>query len=238
MSETSNPSSKPVITTYISEEQLKELRGRRVYPYDMDSCNIPFSIPYMPMVPLPDDVQPLLSPTSIPSPGSVVKVSFLDPKLKDFSFVPQTPGSAGVDLRACSLTSTVDQSEYRDVPDSILAVLTSRKTTYVSAGITLEIPQGYVGLIFPRSSSARLNIKLANTVGVIDSDYRGPIILAMKTQRLGVKGKWDEDEYLVERYERLAQLVVVPCFTNYQVVESPLGETERGSAGFGSTGKI
>jgi dUTP pyrophosphatase len=103
------------------------------------------------------------------------------------------------------------------------------ETVKVSTGIAIEIPNGYFGAIFARSGLAtKKGLRPANCVGVIDSDYRGEIIVALHN---------DSDEKQdVEVGERIAQLVIMPYLpVTYKYTES-LSETERGAAGFGSTG--
>ncbi len=96
-------------------------------------------------------------------------------------------------------------------------------------GIAMEIPKGYVGLAFPRSSVSNKNMGLVNSVGVIDSDYRGEI-----------KAKFRPDaDYpvLYEVGDRIAQIVIIP----YPEIEfeevDELSDTDRGTGGYGSTGK-
>ena len=96
-------------------------------------------------------------------------------------------------------------------------------------GIAVEIPPGYVGLVFPRSSVCKTGLSLANSVGVIDSDYRGSISLVF------YKGA-----ELIEAYsygDRIGQLVIVPIPEVEFVEAEELSETERGAGGYGSTGK-
>jgi len=105
-------------------------------------------------------------------------------------------------------------------------------TCLMNTGVKVEIPPGYVGLVFPRSGLAsKKGIVLANTVGVIDSDYRGYIMCAVRNT--------SNVPYTIKKYERIAQLVVVPCLvgTPYRVYhEDELTNTERGEGGFGHTG--
>ena len=94
-------------------------------------------------------------------------------------------------------------------------------------GIALEIPYGFVGLVFPRSSIRKTDLILSNSVGVIDSGYRGEIQATFK--RSGV--------YVYEVGDRGAQLIIIP----HPIIEwnevNELNNTERGEGGFGSTGK-
>lgn len=124
-----------------------------------------------------------------------------------------TPHSAGLDL-------------YADTS----CLLVNHVTKTVGTGIAVEIPEGYVGLLFVRSSLGKAGVALVNDVGVIDSDYRGEIKLAM-IYSATVGGHY------VQQGDRIAQLVVVPAplFELEEVEE--LSETARGEGGFGSTGK-
>ena len=103
----------------------------------------------------------------------------------------------------------------------------------IHTGVRVEIPFGYVGLLFSRSSLATTGWILGNSVGVIDSDYRGEIIV--KLRYIG-----DADDYSApfEIGDRIAQLVVVSCISpNLWEVGDVDFNTKRGSGGFGSTGK-
>lgn len=96
-------------------------------------------------------------------------------------------------------------------------------------GLAIEIPQGYVGLIFPRSSISKTDMCLRNSVGVIDSGYRGEIIFKFKRFVDGVK--------LYKEGDRVGQLIIMP-YPHITLVETDdLSETNRGNGGFGSTGK-
>lgn len=96
-------------------------------------------------------------------------------------------------------------------------------------GLAFEIPQGYVGLLFPRSSNSRTNLVLSNSVGVLDSGYRGEVTFKFKqVPRHG-------DAYI--RGERIGQIIILPYPKIYFVVSDELSETERGAGGYGSTGK-
>ena len=96
-------------------------------------------------------------------------------------------------------------------------------------GLAIEIPDGYVGLIFPRSSVSKTSLCLRNSVGVIDSGYRGEIKL-----RFGVDNN-SKIEYSL--YDKVGQLVFMKI-PNINLIESEfLSDSERGEGGFGSTGK-
>ena len=137
-------------------------------------------------------------------------------KLNDKATVP-TYGSAfaaGADLYACE-----------DAPVTIEA----GQTVLVHTGIAMAIPQGYVGLIYARSGLAtKRGLAPANKVGVIDSDYRGEIMVALHNH--------GSTAQTVESGERVAQIVFTPySAASFQVCDD-LDDTDRGSGGFGSTG--
>tara|TARA_R110001583_G_scaffold67000_1_gene191939 strand:- start:247 stop:669 length:423 start_codon:yes stop_codon:yes gene_type:complete len=104
--------------------------------------------------------------------------------------------------------------------------------TYVEydTGLSMEIPEGHVGFLFPRSSVSKTNLVLANCVGVVDSGYRGPVKLRFK-ELLGPPGG---------RYktgDRVGQIIIMPI-PNFEFEEvEELTDTSRGDGGFGSTGK-
>lgn len=102
-------------------------------------------------------------------------------------------------------------------------------TVIVHTGISLEIPDGYVGLIFARSGMAtKRGIAPANKVGVIDSDYRGEIMVALHNHT--------ENSVEVNGGERIAQLCIVPyVFAEFEETDE-ISETVRGQKGFGSSG--
>jgi len=119
-------------------------------------------------------------------------------------------GDAGMDLTAVTLTETAYDITF-------------------GFGLALEIPKGYVGLIFPRSSIRKYDLLLTNSVGVIDSGYRGEIQATFKkTNRL-------DSFYKVG--ERVAQIMIIPYPTVKFNEVDELSDTDRGTGGFGSTGK-
>jgi dUTP pyrophosphatase len=121
------------------------------------------------------------------------------------------PGDAGMDLTCISEEWSEDNS----------------MVTY-DTGIAMEIPEGYVGLVFPRSSVSKTSLILSNSVGVIDSGYRGSIMF---------KFRYPEEGMVYEIGERVGQIIIVPYpqITFNEVQE--LSSTDRGDGGFGSTGK-
>lgn len=123
--------------------------------------------------------------------------------------------AAGADLYACILeTVTIQPGE----------------SAWIPTGIAMELPVGYVGLIFARSSmGVKRGLAPANKVGVIDSDYRGEIRVVLYNH--------SKEPQTVEPYERVAQLAVMPVITPGFEVAEDLNDTERSGGGFGSTGK-
>ena len=106
----------------------------------------------------------------------------------------------------------------------------NEKGQYIyTSDLALEIPDGYVGLLFPRSSICKKDLEMTNSVGVIDSNYRGPI--------KSVFNPTCEDPEIYELGERFAQLIIIPYpKIEFEEVEE-LSETNKGSGGYGSTGK-
>ena len=97
-------------------------------------------------------------------------------------------------------------------------------------GIAIEIPKGYVGLVFPRSSVSKLDLVQANSVGVIDSSYRNSIKVRFKKLK-------DNGVCVYVPGERIAQLIILPYpMIGFNEVEK-LSDSDRGLGGFGSTGK-
>ena len=109
-------------------------------------------------------------------------------------------------------------------------VIAPRETVLVHTGVAMEIPTGYVGLVFARSGLAtKRALAPANKVGVIDSDYRGEIMVALHNH--------GSEPKTVENGERIAQIVLVPYISaDFNEVDE-LSDTVRGEGGFGSTGR-
>ena len=124
-------------------------------------------------------------------------------------------GDAGVDLTCTNIDPVLNEA---------------KQIVYVyHTDVAVEIPEGYVGLIFPRSSIYKKSLRQSNSVGVIDSGYRGEIIVTFNPTT-------DVVPAIYQPGERFAQLVIVPCL-DYDVEEAEeLSETDRGEGGFGSTG--
>ena len=108
-------------------------------------------------------------------------------------------------------------------------VFASNETKFVHTGLAMEIPEGYAGLVYARSGLAsKRGLAPANKVGVVDSDYRGEIMVALHNH--------SSEEQKITRGERIAQLVVTPFLkVEFEEAEA-LSETVRGVGGFGSTG--
>ena len=138
-------------------------------------------------------------------------------KIDDRAIIPTygTEYSAGADLYAL-LDSAIE--------------IPPHHTHFVHTGISVEIPEGYCGLIFARSSmGAKRGLAPANKVGVIDADYRGEIMVALHNH--------SENIATVEPAERIAQLAIVPFLKAEFEDCDDLSDTLRGAGGFGSTGK-
>ena len=136
-------------------------------------------------------------------------------KVLDKNCIPKKAHTidAGYDLKARISTSVFPQD-----------------TEFVSTGVCVEIPVGFVGLLFPRSSISKTPLRMANSVGVIDSGFTGEIKVPLYNS--------SEVEIVdIEQYERIAQLVVVPLGDVTLEVVDELDNTARGDGGFGSTGK-
>ena len=126
------------------------------------------------------------------------------------------PGDAGMDITATSITHTNDYIEY-------------------GTGLSFEIPKGYVGLLFPRSSNSKKDLALCNSVGVLDSGYRGEVTFRFKNIRRFTGELFPQTkEYVVG--DKIGQIVVIPYPEVTFVESTDLSKTERGSSGYGSTG--
>lgn len=133
-------------------------------------------------------------------------------KIHPFAVLPTyaKPGDAGLDITATGIKHTDEET-----------------VTY-STGLAVEIPPGHVGLIFPRSSIRDYNLMLSNSVGVIDSGYRGEIVLTFR--RTGNGASYDAGD-------RVGQMIIIPYPTVEPVWADELTITQREDGGFGSTGK-
>ena len=145
-----------------------------------------------------------------------VDVKILDPRMKEQLPGYATPGSAGLDLRACLETPlTIKPGETHLVP----------------TGLAIHIADpGYAAMILPRSGMGHKHgIVLGNLVGLIDSDYQGQLMVS--TWNRG------QTEFTLNPMERLAQLVIVPVVQARFNVVDDFPSTQRGAGGYGSTGK-
>ena len=144
-----------------------------------------------------------------------IAVRILDDRIKSSLPTYATAGSAGLDLRACL-----------DVP----LILLPGQTRMLSTGIAIHIADpGYCAMILPRSGLGSKNgIVLGNLVGLIDSDYQGPLMCAM----------WNRGDtaFTLQPMDRIAQLVIVPVLqVGFEIVDD-FSASGRGAGGFGSTG--
>ena len=152
--------------------------------------------------------------TSTPMP--VIDLKVLDPRLTDTLPAYATPGSAGLDLRACL-----------DAP----LCLEPGQTVLIPTGLAIHINDaGLAAMILPRSGLGHKHgIVLGNLVGLIDSDYQGPLMVSC----------WNRSStaFTVQPMERIAQLVIVPVVqASFRVVDS-FDASDRGVSGCGSTGR-
>lgn len=138
-------------------------------------------------------------------------------KLDENAIIP-TYGSefaAGADLYACMGEPVT---------------INPHETVLIHTGIAMEIPTGFAGLVYARSGIAsKRGLAPANKVGVIDSDYRGEIMVALHNH--------SEQPQTIDNGERIAQLVIAPYITADFILSDELDDTVRGEGGFGSTGK-
>lgn len=146
-----------------------------------------------------------------------VKVKLIHRKEHKAINLPEykTSGSAGLDLRSYSKSSL-----YVSPGDRIK----------VPTGICIELTDPYLaGFVFPRSGLGHNNgIILSNCVGVVDSDYRGELIVSINNT--------GNNEFCIEPGDRIAQLVIMPIAKVQLLITDDIGDTDRGNAGFGSTG--
>ena len=145
-----------------------------------------------------------------------IDIKILDARMKDQLPAYATPGSAGLDLRAC-----IDEA----------ITIAPGQTVLIPTGLAIHLGDpGYAAMILPRSGMGHKNgIVLGNLVGLIDSDYQGQLMVS--TWNRG------QNAFTLNPMERLAQLIIVPVLqVGFNIVEQ-FGDSERGAGGFGSTGK-
>lgn len=136
-------------------------------------------------------------------------------KLNDNAVIPTygSASAAGADLYSCEGEITIAPGE----------------TRLVHTGLSMQIPEGYVGLIYARSGIAtKRGVAPANKVGVIDSDYRGEVMVALHNH--------SKVDAVIAEGERIAQIVITPYLAVDFIESDELDDTERGQGGFGSTG--
>lgn len=143
-----------------------------------------------------------------------MKYKITDERLKGLKIHPSN-GDAGIDLRAC-----IDEALTIQPNEQVL----------INSGLQFAIPKGWVGKVYPRSGlGTKKGLVLANTVGIIDSTYRGNVFMPVKN-----KGK---NPIVIEPMDRIVQMVVAPHFNYYEMHEvGELCTTERGESGFGDSG--
>ncbi|NWG87347.1 MAG: dUTP diphosphatase [Hydrogenophilaceae bacterium] len=145
-----------------------------------------------------------------------VDVKILDPRMREQLPHYATPGSAGLDLRACL-----------DAP----IVLNPGETQLIPTGIAIHLADaGFAAMILPRSGLGHKHgVVLGNLVGLIDSDYQGQLMVS--TWNRG------QESFTIQPFERIAQMVIVPVVqASFNLVDE-FPESDRGAGGFGSTGK-
>lgn len=137
------------------------------------------------------------------------------------------PGDAGMDLTAV-------KASYDDYGNIVY-----------HTGLAFEIPEGYVGLLFPRSSNCKKNLVLTNSVGVLDSGYRGEVTFRFRPHTQGIcvaspigfDLDFAEDCQVYQVGDRIGQIIIMP-YPQIEFEEAEeLSETERGEGGYGSSGK-
>ena len=145
-----------------------------------------------------------------------IALKILDPRMNDYLPAYATRGSAGLDLRAC-----IDEP----------LTLAAGATQLVPTGLSVHIADpSYAAIILPRSGLGHKHgIVLGNLVGLIDSDYQGPLMVSAWNR--------SSQDFVLEPMERLAQLVVVPVQQIEFDIVDDFEDSTRGQGGFGSTGR-
>ena len=146
-------------------------------------------------------------------------------KLNENAVIPKyaKSGDAGMDLTAISR----EYDEFGNVS--------------YGTGLVFEIPDGYVGLLFPRSSNCKQDLVLSNSVGVIDSGYRGEVFFKFKpglTFSKNIPAKYYDTEHHYEIGDRVGQIIILPYPQINFIEADKLSETERNTGGFGSTNNV
>jgi dUTP pyrophosphatase len=147
---------------------------------------------------------------------TTLEVQILDDRLDEYPCTYGSPGAAGLDLRACIETPLI---------------LKPSETHLVSTGLAIHLGnRGYAALILPRSGLGHKHgVILGNTVGLIDSDYQGPLMISL----------WNRSDipYTIQPMDRVAQLVIVPVIQVSLKAVKHFDSSARGGQGFGSTGQ-
>ena len=147
---------------------------------------------------------------------TTIDLKVLDPRMAEHLPAYATPGSAGLDLRAC-LDAAI--------------VLEPGQTVLISTGLSVHIADpGLAAMLLPRSGLGHKHgIVLGNLVGLIDSDYQGPLMVSC----------WNRSDttFTVQPMERIAQMVIVPVLQAHFELVAEFDHSHRGSGGFGSTGR-
>lgn len=141
-------------------------------------------------------------------------------KLKKISPLAVTPFYASAGAACFDLVAAIDHP----------VTINPRSSENLGTGLCFELPEGYVMLVYSRSGHGfKSHLRFVNCVGVIDSDYRGEVRVGLANDGI--------TPYIVQPGERIAQAMVIPC-PQVDIVEvKELSSTERGTGGFGSTGK-
>ena len=147
---------------------------------------------------------------------TTIDIKVLDPRLNDMMPSYATPGSAGLDLRACT---------------EFVMVIDPGETLLIPTGLAIHIgDSGLAAMILPRSGLGHKHgIVLGNLVGLIDSDYQGPLMVSCWNR--------SSEPFTINPMDRIAQLVIVPVVQAQFRRVDEFTTTERGAGGFGSTGK-
>ena len=150
-----------------------------------------------------------------------VRIKLLDARMRDALPAYATEGSAGLDLRACV-----------DAPVSIAP----GQTVLIPTGVAIHLADpGYAAMLLPRSGLGHKHgLVLGNLVGLIDSDYQGPLMVSCWNRN--PPSPDGAGTYVVQPMERIAQMVIVPVARAHFRIVDDFAASERGTGGFGSTG--
>lgn len=159
--------------------------------------------------------------------NNIVKYKILDNRIGTTFEFPNygKKGNAGIDLRAMLDTPSI--------------ILNKNKFLKIKTGIAIEMPETMVGLIIPRSGLGVKGLNIMNTIGIIDSNYRGELVLSVKYQPLEEQNSNDlivNDHYTINVGDRLCQLLFMPVYTVNLLKVEDLSISNRNDSGFGSSG--